>query len=117
MSLRWNHKSRRPTHDGSRGVRQIGTCGPLARLGIVLVVTGGAVGVAFPCTTVCLESGREVLFGKNYDWDFGDGLVVVNKRGVAKQSLADVNPAFWVSKYGSVTFNGSSAFLVGKKWH
>jgi penicillin V acylase-like amidase (Ntn superfamily) len=59
------------------------------------------------CTTFCLKSRGEVLFGGNYDWDIGDGLVFVNKRGVAK-TAADVdspNPAKWVSRYGSVTFN------------
>lgn len=61
----------------------------------------------FACTTFCLKKNGEVLFGKNYDWMVGDGLVFVNKRGVAKVSNAEdrANPATWVSKYGSVTFN------------
>jgi hypothetical protein len=29
--------------------------------------------LAWPCTTVCLRSASEVLVGKNYDWDIGDG--------------------------------------------
>jgi penicillin V acylase-like amidase (Ntn superfamily) len=59
------------------------------------------------CTTFCLKSNGEVLFGKNYDWMIGDGLVFVNKRGVQKVSTEDDsgNPAKWVSKYGNVTFN------------
>jgi choloylglycine hydrolase len=32
-------------------------------------------------------------------------LIVVNKRGVAKSALSESNPAKWVSKYGSMTFN------------
>lgn len=62
---------------------------------------------SFACTTFCLKNKGEVLFGKNYDWMIGDGLVFVNKRGVAKMSSSEdpVNPARWVSKYGSVTFN------------
>jgi choloylglycine hydrolase len=62
---------------------------------------------AFACTTFCLKHNGEVLFGKNYDWMVGDGLVFVNKRGMAKVSSAEdrTNPAKWVSKYGSVTFN------------
>jgi penicillin V acylase-like amidase (Ntn superfamily) len=59
------------------------------------------------CTTFCLQRGGTAVFGKNYDWSVGDGLVMVNKRGVAK--TADLpppeKPARWVSKYGSVTFN------------
>jgi choloylglycine hydrolase len=59
------------------------------------------------CTTFCLKKGDEVLFGKNYDWMIGDGLVFVNKRGVEKSALVSGSetPARWVSKYGSVTFN------------
>ena len=59
------------------------------------------------CTTFCLKNNGEVLFGKNYDWMISDGLVFVNKRGVGKISGAEdrTNPAKWVSKYGSVTFN------------
>jgi choloylglycine hydrolase len=51
-----------------------------------------------------------VVFGRNYDWDVDDGLIMVNKRGVAKvaaqggQNGADT-PARWESEYGSVTFN------------
>ena len=60
---------------------------------------------AFGCTTFCLKNKKEVLFGKNYDWMIGDGMIFVNKRGVSKLSSEDENPARWVSKYGSVTFN------------
>ncbi len=59
---------------------------------------------AYPCTTFCLKNRSEVLFGKNYDWMIGDGMVFVNRRGVSKIS-AEQNPAKWVSRYGSVTFN------------
>ena len=47
------------------------------------------------------------MFGKNYDWMIGDGLVFVNKRNVEKRAFVSGNetPARWISKYGSVTFN------------
>ena len=63
--------------------------------------------VSFACTTFCLRRNGEVLFGKNYDWMVGDGLILVNKRGVEKSAVSESrpNPARWVSKYGSVTFN------------
>lgn len=63
--------------------------------------------VAFGCTTFCLKRNGEVLFGKNYDWMVGDGLIFVNKRGVTKSAVSEgrPHPARWVSKYGSVTFN------------
>src|SRR6266850_1195561 len=59
------------------------------------------------CTTFCLWSKNEVLFGRNYDWDIADALLFVNKRGVMKTATIGEsdNPAKWVSKYGSVTFN------------
>lgn len=62
---------------------------------------------AFACTTFCLKSKGEMLFGRNYDWQIGDGLIFVNKRGVQKVSTvaADSNPVKWTSRYGSVTFN------------
>lgn len=62
---------------------------------------------AFACTTFCLKSKNEMLFGRNYDWMIGDGLLMVNKRGVEKVSTTPDKgtPAKWVSKYGSITFN------------
>lgn len=61
----------------------------------------------FACTTFCLKNNGEVLFGKNYDWMAGEGMIFVNKRGVEKLALAESapNPARWTSRYGSVTFN------------
>src|SRR5262245_599189 len=73
---------------------------PSAVLALLLVP-----GPALPCTTFCMRGGSEMLVGKNYDWDIGDGLVIVNKRGLAKTSMAGTNPARWGSRYGSVTFN------------
>jgi choloylglycine hydrolase len=55
-----------------------------------------------------LERGGERVVGKSYDWHMGQGLVMVNKRGVAKQSLlakSGDRPARWVSRHASVTFN------------
>jgi choloylglycine hydrolase len=54
-----------------------------------------------------LKNKSEVLFGKNYDWSIGDGMIFVNKRGMSKISSLDSekNVAKWSSKYGSITFN------------
>lgn len=73
----------------------------------VLTLTSIFTVQALACTTFCLKNGNEVLFGKNYDWMIGDGIVFVNRRGVAKMSADDTekNVAAWISKYGSVTFN------------
>jgi choloylglycine hydrolase len=62
----------------------------------------------FSCTTFCFRSGDnggDWIFGRNYDWDTGHCLLMVNKRGVVKTALTENNPAKWVSIYGSITFN------------
>jgi len=63
---------------------------------------------ALPCTAFMAGSGDGLVFGRGYDWDMGQGLVVVNKRGVGKVALltsADTQPAEWTAKYMSVTIN------------
>jgi hypothetical protein len=64
---------------------------------------------AWPCTTFVSEGPNGPLFGRNYDFEFGEALVVVNPRGLARVSataeLQSPTPAKWVSRHGSVTFN------------
>jgi len=60
---------------------------------------------AVPCTTFCVRGPDGLVFGRNYDYAFGDGMVLVNARGVEKISVLERTPAHWTSKYGSVTFN------------
>lgn len=76
---------------------------------ILLSVLGLSLPVheAGACTTFCLRKGEDVVYGKNYDWQNGNGYLMVNQRGVAKAALVSPpdRPASWVSKYGSVTFN------------
>ena len=60
------------------------------------------------CTCFCLRDEENLVFGRNYDWHLDHGLVIVNKRNVAKRALlmdTSDTPAEWISKYGSVTFN------------
>lgn len=57
------------------------------------------------CTTFCLRGPEGPVFGRNYDYVFGDALVYANPRGVEKVSLLERSPARWISTYGSVTFN------------
>ncbi len=57
------------------------------------------------CTTFCFQHKGDWVFGRNYDWMIEHCLITVNKRGVAKTAFTQDNPAQWVSKYGSVTFN------------
>jgi penicillin V acylase-like amidase (Ntn superfamily) len=80
---------------------------PLSRLALPALILAWIIPPADACTTFCLRKGSTAVFGKNYDWHFDDGLVVVNKRGVAKTAAPppDGPPAQWTSRYGSVTFN------------
>lgn len=58
---------------------------------------------AYPCTTFCLARDGEVLFGRNYDFEIGQGYVMTNRRGVQKTSMAGT--LRWTSRHASVTFN------------
>jgi penicillin V acylase-like amidase (Ntn superfamily) len=79
----------------------VGTRVVAAALGVMLFAAA-----AHPCTAFCIYAGDEAVVGKSYDWSMDVGLVVVNKRGIAKEAVVDdENPARWVSTYGSVTFN------------
>lgn len=65
------------------------------------------------CTTFSIVQETARIFGKNYDWNIGDGMVVINRRGLIRggDSTRPVEgvpsrPAMsWKAKYGSVTFN------------
>ncbi len=66
----------------------------------------------YACTTFTLNDNGHMVYGRNLDWYAGSGLIIVNQRNVSKKAIViprterEVNPAIWVSKYGSVTFNG-----------
>lgn len=63
--------------------------------------------VGFACTTFLLSRDGKHFFGRNYDWVTGNGVVLVNARGLQKTSLkAEAGKSLdWVSQFGSVTFN------------
>lgn len=72
---------------------------------ILVLLVSPAMQTVRACTAF-LQS--DLLAGKNYDWHLDQGLLIVNKSGVAKRSMMldpTDTPAEWVSKYGSVTFN------------
>lgn len=62
-----------------------------------------------PCTTFIVDGDSGPLFGRNYDFEFGDAMVVVNPRGLVKTSATEATagqrPAAWTARYGSLTFN------------
>ena len=62
---------------------------------------------AMSCTTFFINKNGQLVFGRNYDWVSGAGMVCSNLAGLKKTSLKTegASPVSWVSKYGSVTFN------------
>jgi penicillin V acylase-like amidase (Ntn superfamily) len=63
--------------------------------------------VCFACTTFLLRSKDQLVFGRNYDWITGEGVLNSNQRGLYKISspVKDGKTISWTSKYGSLTFN------------
>ncbi len=59
------------------------------------------------CSTFQLQHGKQLVVGKNFDYHTDIGMVIINKRNVAKTALlrSPKKLARWVSKYGSITFN------------
>ena len=74
------------------------TRGIATALALVLIATP-----ALPCSTLLIARNGDVVFGRNYDFEIGEGLVLVNARGLIKTSYAGTRS--WISRYGSITFN------------
>ena len=66
-----------------------------------------SISTIYACTTFVIHQRNHLVFGRNLDWPTGTGLVMVNQRNIQKVALVDSseNPAKWVAKFGSVTFN------------
>ena len=56
------------------------------------------------CTVVRFQIGDDFLVARNHDWRFGEGLIVVQPRGLSKTGITTVRPAKWNSRFGSVSF-------------
>ena len=58
------------------------------------------------CTTFLLSKDGKLMFGRNYDWITGAGIVNTNQRGLFKTTAEKNQKTMsWVSLYGSITFN------------
>lgn len=59
------------------------------------------------CTTFLINKNGQLVFGRNYDWVTGNGMICTNQRGLAKTSRKtnDGETISWVSQYGSISFN------------
>lgn len=65
-----------------------------------------SINLSYSCTTFLIKSENEIVFGRNYDFIIGYGIIFINKKSVVKTAFTEsINPAKWVSKYGSLTFN------------
>lgn len=56
------------------------------------------------CSTFCIDLGGKRLFGRNYDFDIGEGFVMSNPAGLQKKGAQAAGPA-WTARFGSLTFN------------
>lgn len=75
---------------------------------LILIVLGLMIWQpAEPCSAFVMAKGGRLLFGRNFDYFTGVGLLTVNSRNVSKTALVypGVTPARWTSKFGSITFN------------
>lgn len=83
------------------------TSGTLRVLFVITIVFYVVWQQAVPCSTFVLRGKDELVFGGNLDFFTSRGLVVINKKGVAKTALLTPpeEPLSWVSMYGSITLN------------
>ncbi|RYY70617.1 MAG: linear amide C-N hydrolase [Chitinophagaceae bacterium] len=73
---------------------------------LLLVLTALASCFSFACTTFLLNKNGQLVFGRNYDWITGAGMINTNQRGLFKFAAeANENKMAWVSLNGSITFN------------
>jgi choloylglycine hydrolase len=67
---------------------------------------------ALSCTSFLKANSEKTIMTKNFDWQYGHGALMTNKRNVQKMgghTRGSANgtdrPYLWTSKYGSLTFN------------
>jgi penicillin V acylase-like amidase (Ntn superfamily) len=83
-----------------------------ARIAVVFLAAAALLGgrpfkvsPASACTAFLLARGDERAVCRNYDFEAGDALVLVNPRGLGKSGLSGSHPARWTARLGSVTIN------------
>ena len=72
-----------------------------AALAAVMVALGDSV---HACSTFCIHLGGRKFFGRNYDFEIGDGMLMVNPSGLQKEGFQAGGPR-WTARFGSITFN------------
>jgi choloylglycine hydrolase len=73
----------------------------------ILLIPSFSLSTSVACTTFFINKNGQIVFGRNYDWVTGNGMVCTNQRGLAKTSdkTGDGPTISWISQYGSITFN------------
>lgn len=73
----------------------------------ILLLSTLLVQQAISCSTFFINHNGQLVFGRNYDWVAGTGMVYTNQRGLFKTSykVPDGRAISWTSKFGSLTFN------------
>lgn len=71
---------------------------------IILLAVSNSV---YPCTVFFVSESPMPVVAKNMDWPTGQGLILINKRGVQKRAAfaAPRTPLVWVSRFMSLTYN------------
>jgi penicillin V acylase-like amidase (Ntn superfamily) len=79
----------------------------MKKLCALLLLPFFSTSLSFACTTFFINKNGQMVFGRNYDWITGNGMVCTNQRGLAKTSdkTSDGTTISWISRYGSITFN------------
>lgn len=74
---------------------------------LFLLFYGALLYSAGACTTFFINKNGQLIFGRNYDWVTGNGMICSNQRGLSKISAESKSgkTISWVSQYGSLTFN------------
>lgn len=74
---------------------------------LIIIIFTALPSLLFPCTTFFISDSNTKIFGRNYDFQISNGLLIVNKKNIIKESPKDKNnnSIQWAAKYGSVTFN------------
>lgn len=79
----------------------------MKRILIIFIISILTIDFTNACTTFVINDSTDLVYGRNYDFNFGSGIIVINKSGIEKQAFVQPpnKPARWISKYGSITFN------------
>lgn len=76
---------------------------------ILLIVFSGVININTiqACTAFLLKHNDSYVVGLNFDFHSNQGLIMINPRNIQKMAIPfpEEVPAYWVAKYGSVTFN------------